>query len=79
MYELREHKKINDVVDKDEIAYMKKINTVPIPQVTKSKVVELYKDKTRGIIEAVDTNSVVYGDLEGRGYHDICQAKISNF
>ena len=23
--------KINDVVDKDEIAYMKKINTVPIP------------------------------------------------
>ena len=31
MYELREHKKINDVVDKDEIAYMKKINTIPMP------------------------------------------------
>ena len=81
MYELREHKKMNEVVDKDEIAYMRKINAPPLPEVAKSKVVELYKDRTRGIIEGVDGNSVVYGpeEIKGNGYHDICQAKIANF
>jgi len=61
---------------------MRKIETYPslVEQTTKSKVVELYKEKDK--IEKVEEKSMIYVDeevMKGKGYQQFCQAKIANF
>lgn len=81
MYELRAKRKISDVLSTEEINYMRKIDGYPsLAEQSKSKVVELYKEKDT--IDKINEKSVIYADEEvkkGLGYHNFCQAKIANF
>lgn len=54
MYEMREHRRLDEAVSAEEIAYMKKISEdKPLEEKAKDKVVEIYQseDKIQNISE----------------------------
>ena len=81
VYELREHRKLDEVASPEEIAYMKKIDEEkPEDLEEKHKVVEIYKHKDE--IENVSGKDYFYKDEElkyGHLYANFCQAKIRDF
>jgi hypothetical protein len=80
MYELREHRKLDEVASPEEIAYMKRIDEEPEEAKEEHKVVEIYKHKDE--IENVNGKDYFYKDEElkyGHLYANFCQAKIRDF
>jgi tRNA(Met) C34 N-acetyltransferase TmcA len=81
MYELREHRKLDEVASPEEIAYLKKLENDKGPEEQmKSKVVEIYKTKDE--MESGESKDVVFSDEElkyGQEYATYVQAKIKDY